>query len=213
MITVDRRSLTLVERRDGFDYAQPRPYGAKGTSTSYEMLQPFGLVGRPRGPSDGNGANGLVLMEGSQGFVIATTDPRYQAQTPDLGDGGAGLYATAEISGSVATPFLGFYGKGGDKDEGTLRAEVPTAAGITTIEVDATTGDVTIQHAAGGGAVMVVKAASVELGAESGGMPLVKETPLMAWITTLISALASAPGGPITVSPPAGIGTTKVNAT
>ncbi len=128
MMTLDLRSLTLVERKDGFDRAQPEPYGANGSGMSYELLPPWGTFGRPRGPSDGTGANGLVLMHGSEGIVIAGTDPRYHAGLPDLGDGGGGFYGAAEISGSVQTPYVAFFGKGGEKDEGTLRAEVQTAA-------------------------------------------------------------------------------------
>lgn len=48
------------------------------------------------------------------------------------------------------------------------------------------------------------------VGAEAAGA-LVKEQQLMTWITsTLIPALASSPGGPITVTPPSGLATTKL---
>lgn len=209
MIVVDLRSLTLVERKDGFDFAQPQPLTTKGTGTPYEMIQPFGLMGRPRGPTDGLGATGIVFMEGPQGFVLATTDPRYQAQTPDLGDGGAGLYATAEVGGSVQTPFAGFYGKGGDKTEGTFRIEVPTAAGTATVEIDATSGDVTIQHAASNGAAVIVKADGVYLGDEA-GTPLAKATPLETWAAAVVSAFTG-----LGASCPAlaGVACTKANGT
>lgn len=208
MMTVDLRSLTLVERKDGFDYAQPAPYGSKGTSTPYETLPPFGLMGRPRGPSDGLGANGLVLMHGPKGYVIATTDPRYQAQLPDLGDGGAGLYANAEIGGSVNSPFVGLYGKGGEKDEGTFRIEVVTASGATSIEVSPSTGDVTIQHAAGTKAI--VKADGVYLGDDAGAVDLVRYPELATAWAALQTAMSN-----LGQSIPALVGanTTKVKGT
>lgn len=207
MMTVDFRALTLVERKDGFDRAQPEPYGANGTGSSYEMIPPFGLLGRPRGPTDGNGATGIVLMHGSEGFVIATTDPRTHAGLPDLGDGGAGLYATVEVDGAVQTPYLAFFGKDGEQDEGTLRVTVPTAAGTTTIEVDATTGDVTIEHAAGTKAI--VKSDAVYLG-DDGALPLVKDTPFQAWAATVVTALGALGQ---TITAPAGTATTKVKGT
>jgi hypothetical protein len=207
MMTVDFRALALVERKDGFDRAQPEPYGANGTGSSYEMIPPFGLLGRPRGPTDGNGATGIVLMHGSEGFVIATTDPRTHAGLPDLGDGGAGLYATVEVDGAVQTPYLAFFGKNGEQDEGTFRVTVPTAAGTTTIEVDATTGDVTIEHAAGTKAI--VKSDAVYLGDDS-ALPLVKDTPFQAWAATVVTALGALGQ---TITAPAGTATTKVNGT
>lgn len=207
MMTLDLRSLTLVERKDGFDRAQPEPYGANGSGMSYELLPPWGTFGRPRGPSDGTGANGLVLMHGSEGIVIAGTDPRYHAGLPDLGDGGGGFYGAAEISGSVQTPYVAFFGKGGEKDEGTLRAEVQTAAGVTTIEVNASTGDVTIEHAAGTKAI--VKSDAVYLGDES-AVALVKDTPFQAWAATVVTALGALGQ---TISAPTGTATTKTKAT
>jgi hypothetical protein len=207
MMTLDLRSLTLVERKDGFDRAQPEPYGANGSGTSYELLPPWGTFGRPRGPSDGTGANGLVLMHGSEGIVIAGTDPRYHAGLPDLGDGGAGFYATVEISGAVQTPYVAFFGKDGEKDEGTMRAEVQTAAGVTTIEVNATTGDVTIEHAAG--TKVIVKSDAVYLGDES-AVPLVKYTALLASWTELQGVITGLGG---TLGPLASANTTKVKGT
>ncbi len=48
------------------------------------------------------------------------------------------------------------------------------------------------------------------IGAEAAGA-LVKEQQLMTWITsTLLPALASSPGGPIVVTPPSGLATTKL---
>jgi len=188
MITFDLRSLQLVEVRDGFVFAQPQTYGSNGKDTSYEMIQPFGLCSRPRDATDDLGANALVLLHGSEGYTIATTDPRYQASLPDFGDGGAALYATAEVSGAVQTPYLAFYGKGGDKDEGTLRAEVQTAAGATTIEVNASTGDVTIEHAAG--TKVVVKSDGVVLGDDT-AVPLVKYAALAAAWAGLTTACAA----------------------
>lgn len=211
MIEVDYRAASAIERKDGFVYIQPLPYGKTGTGESFEAIPPFGLMGRPRGPDENSAPNVLVLRHGPEGFAIAVTDPRYQAGLPDLGEGGAGFYACAEVSGSVQTPYVAFFGKGGEKDEGTFRIEAQTAAGTTVIEVNATSGDVTITHAAG--TEVIVKSDAVYLGDES-AQPLVKETTLTAWITgTLIPALAQSPGGPIVVTPPAGLATTKTKGT
>ncbi len=55
-----------------------------------------------------------------------------------------------------------------------------------------------------------VTAPETIVGSEA-AVALVKEQALMTWITsTLIPALAQSPGGPITVSPPSNIGTTKL---
>jgi hypothetical protein len=208
MMTLDLRAITLTERRDGFVWLQPQPYGEKGTGTSYEAIPPFGLTGRPRSPTNGQAANGLVLRSGPEGWVIATTDPRYQELLPDMGEGGAALYATATVSGSVVTPYLGFFGADGAEDEGLFRLNAPTAAGTSKVEIDPTTGDVTVTHAAG--TVVVVKAASVELGAASGGTPLALATPIIAWAATVEARLATL-GQSGTA--PAGVATTKVNGT
>ncbi len=57
-----------------------------------------------------------------------------------------------------------------------------------------------------------VTAPETIIGSEAAGA-LVREQQLMTWITsTLIPALASSPGGPITVTPPSGLATTKLRA-
>ena len=56
-----------------------------------------------------------------------------------------------------------------------------------------------------------VSAPETVIGADAAAKSLVKEQLLMQWITSvLIPALSIAPGGPITVSPPSGLGTTKL---
>jgi len=206
MTETDVRGIVLVERKNGFLYAQPQAYGTKGTETSREMLQPFGLTGRPRGATDGTGANGIVLAIGSEAFVLATTDPRYEASLPDLGEGGAALYATASVNGSVQTPHVGFFGAGGDKDEGTLYAWIPTGTGdATTIEVSPTTGNVTITHATG--TKVIVKTDGVYLGDEVGAMPLVKDTAFQVWAALVVGAIGSLG---VTIAGPSGTATTKV---
>ncbi len=208
MMAVDIRGLVLVERKGGFLYAQPQAYGTNGTEASREMIQPFGVTGRPRSATDNIGANAIVFAHGSEVFVVATTDPRYEASLPDLGEGGAALYATAEVDGSVQTPHLGFYGANGDKDEGTFYLRVPAAGDATTVEINPSTGDVTVTHAAG--TKVVVKADGVYLGDDAGAMPLVKDTPFQAWAASVVSAFQ---GLGVTLSAPAGTATTKVKGT
>jgi len=77
------------------------------------------------------------------------------------------------------------------KDAGTLAEQAQTAAGVTTIEVNATTGDVTIEHAAG--TKVIVKSDAVYLG-DDGALPLVKDTPFQAWAATVVSALGALGG-------------------
>ena len=58
-----------------------------------------------------------------------------------------------------------------------------------------------------------VTAPETIIGSENGAKALVKDELLMQWITgTLIPALANSPGGPISVAPPSGLGTTKTRA-
>lgn len=208
MMTLDNRALTHVEWREGFVYLQPQPYGENGTGTSYEATPPFGLLGRPRGPTDGDAANGIVLRHGPEGWVIATTDPRYQDLLPDAGDGGAGVYATIEQDGESKTPHIILFGAGGAAAEGTVRITCHATAGDSLMEWNPSTGDVTITHP--GGAVVVVKGASVELGAATGGVPLAKADPLIAWAATVETRLATL-GQSGTA--PAGVACTKVNGT
>jgi hypothetical protein len=207
MMQVDYRALTLVERREGFVYLQPQPYGEKGTGTSYEAIPPFGLLGRPRGPTGNKAANGIVLRHGPEGFVIATTDPRYQDLLPDAGDGGAGIYATIEQGGESKTPYVAIFGADGDEDEGLFRVSIPSSAGTTTIEIDPSTGDVTITHPSG--TKVIVKDTGVELGAE-GGQVLVLAPALTAWAASVNTALAALGQ---TISALAGHEATKVKGT
>jgi hypothetical protein len=207
VITVDLRSIALVEQRDGFVWFQPQPYGAKGSGVSYEAIPPFGLMGRPRGPTDAGAPNVLVLRDGPEGFTIATTDPRYQDLLPDTGEGGSGLYGTVDVGGTKI-PHVAIFGASGDAAEGTVRISCQSSAGETKVDIDPTTGDVTITHAAG--TAVVVKASGVELGAASGGLPLALALPIIAWAATVESRLTTlGQGGAV----PAGVATTKVNGT
>ena len=204
--TIDLRALTLVERRDGFDWHQPQPYGAKGTGVSYEAIPPFGLMGRPRGPTDAGAGNVLVLRDGPGGFTIATTDPRYQDLLPDTGEGGAGLYGTVDVGGTKI-PHVAIFGADGDAPEGTVRISCQSSAGEATMVWDPSTGNVTITPPPG---AKIILDGLVEAGAAAGGLPLSKATLVEAW-----TALASAAFTSLGQSVPAltGSGTTKVNAT
>lgn len=203
-------ALALLDD-DGFVRVQPVPYGSQGTRDNYEALLPFGLMVRPKDPSNGTGCNLLVMRQGDDGRSFIGHDSRWMGVLPDFGDGGAALYATTELSGTKKTPFVGFFGEGGAEAEGTFKIDVPTGAGTATVLINATTGDITLTHPSG--KVVVVTSTGVELGAASGGLALVKEPLLMAWISTLITALSNSPGGPIIVAPPSGIGTTLVKGT
>ncbi len=209
MIRWEHASARLSTRdEDGFVKVQPDPLGAQGTLPSYEVFLHGGVVFRPKSPTNEVGGNVLVFRDGPRGNVLVGTDPRWMSVLPDFGDGGAALYATTELSGTKKTPYIGFFGEGGAADEGTFRISVQSTAGTTTIEVSPSTGDVTITHPGGG--VVVVKAASVELGAASGGGPLVKYTEFAAvWSTLTTNALALG----LTVPPLTGVATTKVNGT
>lgn len=207
MITIDLRAIKLVEQREGFIWFQPQPYGAKGSGVSYEAIPPFGLMGRPRGPTSAGAPNVLVLRDGPEGFTIATTDPRYQDLLPDTGEGGAGLYGTVDVGGTQI-PHVAIFGAGGDAAEGTVRISCQSSAGETKIEISPSTGDVSITHAAGTKAL--VKASGVELGDEGGFAVVIDNGALAAAWQGLTTACA--PKG-ITVPPLAGYAATKVKAT
>jgi hypothetical protein len=207
MMNLDYRAITGVERRSGFVYIQPQPYGASGTGVPYEAVPPFGLMGRPRGPTSAGAPCGLVFRDGPEGFVVATTDPRYQDLLPDTGEGGAGLYACIEQSGTKKTPHVAVYGAGGDAPEGTVQIVCRSSAGDSTMTWDPSTGDVTIAHP--GGTKINVKASGVELGAD-GGQAVALALPITAWAATVEARLATL-GQSGTA--PAGVAATKVNGT
>lgn len=206
MITVDLRSIALVEQRDGFVWFQPQPYGAKGSGVSYEAIPPFGLMGRPRGPTDAGAPNVLVLRDGPEGFTIATTDPRYQDLLPDTGEGGAGLYGTVDVGGTKI-PHVAIFGADGDAPEGTVRISCQSSAGETKVEINPSTGDVSITVAPG---AKIIMDGIVEAGAAAGGLPLSKAALVEAWTATASTAFTA-----LGQSVPAlvGSGTTKVNGT
>lgn len=197
---------------DGLVLVQPEPYGSldangnqKGTAGSYEALLPFGVMVRPKDPTSGHGTNLLLMEQGPDKRVFIGHDSRWMGILPDFGDGGVALYATTEQSGTKKTPFVGFFGEGGAHAEGTFRIEVPTTPGTATVEINPTTGDVTITHPSGTKAI--VKSDGVYLGDEAGASPLVRYTEFaVAWAT--LTSNASALG--LTVPPLAGVATTKV---
>lgn len=207
MIDIDLRALALVERRDGFVWAQPAPYGEQGTGIPYEAMTPFGLMGRPRNPTSDGAPNVFVFRHGPEGYTLLATDPRYQDLLPDTGEGGAGLYGCIEQGGTSKIPHVAIFGADGAAAEGTIRISVPSSVGTTTIEISPSTGDVTITHP--GGTKINVKASGVELGAD-GGQPLALAAPITAWAATVETRLAALGQ---TGSPPAGVACTKVNGT
>lgn len=203
----------IAERdADGFITVQPEPYGSldangnqQGTASSYEAFLPFGMMVRPKDPSDGKGTNLLLMEHGPDKRILIGHDRRWIGSLPDFGDGGAALYATTELNGAKKTPFIGFFGEGGAKDEGTFTIDVPTGAGTASVEINATTGDVTITHP--GGTKVLVKSDAVYLGDEADASQLVRYTEFaVAWqgLTTACAAKG------ITVPALAGANTTKV---
>lgn len=207
----DLVTCTLSERdTGGLVRCQPDPYGKKGTAPTHEAFLPFGIGGRPKAPTNGKGAYLLQMRHGDETFVLPGHDPRWMPSRPDFGDGGAPLVATTELDGSKVSPYVAIFGEGaeGGEAEGLFRISIPSSVGTTTIEVNPSTGDITITHP--GGATVVIKGTSVELGAASGGGPLMKYTEFAAaWATLTTNGAAIG----LTVPALTGVATTKVNGT
>lgn len=207
MMRVELLSITLVERHNGFNFYQPEPYGAQGTGISYESIPPFGLFGRTRGPTSAGAAKGIVLRDGPEGFVIATTDHRYEATLPDTGEGGAGLYGCIEQSGSK-TPHVVIFGAGGDMDEGTVLVTCKTPSGDATIEINPSTGDMTLTHPTGTKALL--KADAFYAGGEAGAFNIVVDNGALATAWAGLTSACATKG--ITVPPLVGYAATKAKA-
>lgn len=209
----DLAKCTLSLRdEDGFVRCQSDPMGSpgKGSAGNYEAFLPFGLGGRSKAPTKGVGAHILVMRQGDDTMVLPGHDPRWMIARPDFGDGGACLVACTNTADDPKAPYVAFFGEGaaGGEAEGLFRILAKTAAGDAKIEIDPSSGDTTITHP--GGTSVTVKAASVELGAASGGGPLVKYTEFAGiWATLTTNAAALG----LTVPPLTGVATTKVNGT
>lgn len=210
----DLVTCTLSERDgDGFVRCQPDAYGAvdaNGSAPSHEAFLPFGLGGRPKDPTNGKGAHLLLMRHGDESFALPGHDPRWMESRPDFGDGGASLVSCKGTADAPTSPYVAFFGEGaaGGEAEGLFRVLAKTTAGDAKVEIDPSTGDVTITHP--GGTVVVVKATGVELGAASGGQPVALANPLIAWAATVETRLATLGQGG---TAPAGVAATKVNAT
>lgn len=206
-------SYVLVASRDedGLIRVQPEPYGSEGTLPNYEAFLPLGLVTRPKDPTDGLGATAFVMRHGSDGRVLVGLDPRWIDLLPDFGDGGTALYATTTLSDTKKTPYIGIFGEGGAEAEGTFRVSIPSSAGITTINVSPSTGDITITHP--GGTKIEVTSSMIKVGNDSAKFLVTQD--LMTWITsTLLPALTGYSGnGAIAVSPPGACLTTIAKGT
>ena len=179
---------------DGFIRVQPEPYGSEedpGTLPTYEAFLPGGIVFRPKDPENGVGCYILVHRHGVEGRVQVGHDPRWMSALPDFGDGGAALYGTTTLSGGKVAPYVGIFGEGGAATEGTVRISVPTSAGTTTIEVNPSTGDVTITHP--GGTSITLKGSEILLGGP-GALALAKAQNLNIWAAAVVSAITSLGG-------------------
>lgn len=206
-------SYVLVARRneDGFIEVQPEPYGSEGTLPNYEAFMPLGIVSRPKDPEDGLGANALVMIYGPERRVMVGHDPRWMGILPDFGDGGVALYATTELSGTKKAPYVALFGSDGAAAEGTFRISVESSAGVSVVEINPSTGDITITHASG--LKIEMSSALIKVGNDSAKF-LVNQD-LITWITgTLLTALSNYTGnGAITVSPPPSCITTILKGT
>ena len=206
MLELDIGKALLSAYEDGFLHAQFDADGDEPAVAQAEVLSPFGLDGRARDPdadSDGApgvGATALRAIEGERQHMLVMGDPRATGALPALEKGSSRLYA--HLDGNKVT-WLRL-----DGATGSAKLRVPVGSGETTVEVDASTGDITLTHQ--GGTVLVVKAASVELGAATGGTPLALATPITAWASAVNSALATLGQ---TIAPLAGVAATKVNGT
>lgn len=209
----DLAVCTLSERdADGFIRCQADAYGSEGTAPSREVFQPFGIGGRPKARASGIGAPLLVMRHGDDVRAMPGPDPRWQSVLPNFGDGGMPLYATTERSGAREAPYLAFFGEGVEEAEGLFRLHVPAASGQTRLEVEPSAGDMTLTHASGA-TKLTMDDSEIKAGDDS-AKALVNED-FMTWVTgTLLPALSGYSGnGPINVSPPGAVTTTKFKAT
>lgn len=207
MLEWDVGKAILSAHEDGFPHAQfDAEGGDEAGAAQCEMLSPFGLDGRPRDPEadadgiPGVGATALRAIEGRTQHILVMGDPRATEALPQLEKGSARLYA--HLADNKVT-WLRL-----DGATGNAKLRVPVGNDESTVEVDGSTGDITLTHQ--GGTVVVVKSASVELGAATGGVPLAKASIVEAWAATVETRLSSL-GKPGTAL--SGSGTTKVNGT
>lgn len=207
MLEWDVGKAILTSHEDGFPHAQFDAEGGEDAGTApCEMLSPFGHDGRPRDPEadtdgiPGVGATAMRAIDGRTQHILVMGDPRATEALPQLEKGSGRLYA------HLADNKVAYLVLDGATGNATLR--VPVGNGESTVTVNASTGDITLTHQ--GGAVVVIKSASVELGAATGGVPLAKAALVEAWAATVETRLSSLgkPGTALSSS-----GTTKVNGT
>lgn len=206
MLELDIGKALLSAYEDGFLHAQFDADGDEPAVAQAEVLSPFGLDGRARDPdadSDGApgvGATAIRAIEGEKQHMLVMGDPRATGALPALEKGSSRLYA--HLDGNKVT-WLRL-----DGATGSAKLRVPVGSGESTVEVNASTGDITLTHQ--GGAAVVVKAASVELGAATGGTPLALATPITTWAAAVVTAITGLGGSVPALS---GHATTKVNGT
>jgi hypothetical protein len=207
-------------------------YGAEeGGGPTAEAHSPFGFLGRPLDPTDGEGCTMLWWQEGSRTHAMALNDHRVRVKLPKLRKGGSAQYCAA---GSYAL----FDGEdpSGSKRAGSYVLGVPYGTKSHVLSFDVRTAgseSLAIMHGegmgftatAGGDRSAMMRNASgdsyVEVndrgivlngeiktqGALSVGDPgladaLVKISALTQYLNILEAALKAAPGGPIVVASP-----------
>lgn len=179
------------------------------------------------------GACGLLVLEhGGQDYAIPVQDPRYAAALPPVKKGGSMQYATLP---ELKVAFSLFDGDNGTYQ---VYVPVGDSGHTIALNAQSDAESITIQHAKGHAVTLdkdgniqlrnedntvsitvtssevIINAGVVRIqggvvmGGDAAGT-LLKATETLAWITgVLLPALASAPGGPITVAaPPAAVAT------
>lgn len=161
--------------------------GTGGAQTaSAEVHSPFGLDGRPRDPnanSDGTpgvGPTALRAIEGRKQHMFVYGDPRCTNVLPTLEKGSSRLYA--HLSGDKVT-WLRL-----DGSTGSAKLRVPIGAGESTVEVDGSTGNITLTHQ--GGTKVTISATTVEIG--GAGAVAIARYPEVATFAASVAAFASA---------------------
>lgn len=159
--------------------------GKAGAQTaSAEVHSPYGLDGRPRDPdtnsdgTPGKGATAMRAIEGRTQHMWLYGDPRCAALLPTLEKGSSRLYA--HQAGDKVT-WLRL-----DGSTGSAKLRVPIGAGESTVEIDGSTGNITITHQAG--TKVTVSATTVEIGG-AGAVAIARYPEVAAFAASVLATL------------------------